>query len=567
MKTASLANHKTSPFSSPCFSNSDATVVVGDRNLTIDEVVNVARHGTQVCLDNRDEILERVQASCDYITNAVESGEPIYGVTSGFGGMANIAISSEEAAKLQNNLIWYHKAAAGKRLPNSDVRAAMLLRANSHLYGASGIRLELIQRMEIFLNAGVTPHVYEFGSIGASGDLTPLSYITGALIGLDSRYKVDFNSEEIDAPTALSRLGLPQLQLLPKEGLAMMNGTSVMTGIAANCVYDARVLLALAMGAHALAIQGLNGTNQSFHPFIHECKPHLGQQWAAAQMLDLLAGSKLIRNELDGKHDYRGEQPIQDRYSLRCLPQYMGPIADGLAQIAKQIEIEINSVTDNPLIDIENQASYHGGNFLGQYVGVGMDRLRYYIGLLAKHLDVQIALLVAPEFNHGLSPSLVGNRERNVNMGLKGLQITGNSIMPLLTFYGNSIADRFPTHAEQFNQNINSQGYVSANLARHSIEIFQQYMAIALMFGVQAVDLRTYAVAGHYDARTSLSPATLQLYMALREVVERMPSADRPYIWDDRDQALDEHIARIAADIAANGQIAQAVSNILSSLK
>ena len=547
-------------------SNSDATVVVGNQNLTIDEVVSVARHGAQVRLTDKDDILQGVQASCDYITDAVASGKPIYGVTSGFGGMANIEISPEDAASLQNNLMWYHKCGAGQRLPLADVRAAMLLRASSHLYGASGIRLELIQRMETFLNAGVTPHVYEFGSIGASGDLTPLSYIAGALIGLDTCYTVDFKGEEIDAPTALRRLGLPPLQLLPKEGLAMMNGTSVMTGIAANCVYDARVLLALTMGAHALAIQGLHGTNQSFHPFIHNRKPHPGQKWAATHMLDLLAGSQLIRNELDGSHDYRGQEPIQDRYSLRCLPQYMGPIVDGLEQIARQIEIEINSVTDNPLIDVENGASYHGGNFLGQYVGMGMDHLRYYIGLLAKHLDVQIALLVAPEFNNGLPPSLVGNPTRSVNMGLKGLQITGNSIMPLLSFYGNSIADRFPTHAEQFNQNINSQGYASANLARRSIDIFQQYMAIALMFGVQAVDLRTYVMAGHYDARACLSPATLQLYTALREVVGQPPTTSRPYIWNDREQALDSHIARIAGDIAAGGRIVQAVNDILSSL-
>lgn len=527
----------------------------------------MARHGAQACLTDHNDILQGVQASCDYIANAVESGKPIYGVTSGFGGMANIAISPEDAASLQNNLIWYHKSGAGQRLPIADVRAAMLLRANSHLHGASGIRLELIQRMETFLNAGVTPHVYEFGSIGASGDLVPLSYITGALIGLDSCYTVDFNGEEVDAPTALSRLGLPCLQLLPKEGLAMMNGTSVMTGIAANCVYDARVLLGLAMGAHSLAIQGLNGTNQSFHPFIHNCKPHPGQKWAAAQMLELLAGSHLIRDELDGSHDYRGKELIQDRYSLRCLPQYMGPIVDGLQQITRQIEIELNSVTDNPLIDVENGASYHGGNFLGQYVGVAMDHLRYYIGLLAKHLDVQIALLVAPEFNNGLPPSLVGNQERNVNMGLKGLQISGNSIMPLLSFHGNSVADRFPTHAEQFNQNINSQGFNSASLARRSIEIFQQYMAIALMFGVQAVDLRTHIITGHYDARVCLSPASLQLYTAVREVVGHMPTSDRPYIWNDCEQALDEHIARIAADIAASGQIVQAVNDILSSLK
>lgn len=152
-------------------------------------------------------------------------------------------------------------------------------------------------------------------------------------------------------------------------------------------------------------------------------------------------------------------------------------------------------------------------------------------------------------------------------MGLKGLQITGNSIMPLLTFYGNSIADRFPTHAEQYNQNINSQGFASANLARKSVEIFQQYMAISLMFGVQAVDLRTYAVAGHYDARATLSPATRDLYMAVRNVVGVPPFADRPYIWNDHEQALDIHIAQIAADIASGGQIVAAVNNVLSSLK
>ncbi|KYC37949.1 histidine ammonia-lyase [Scytonema hofmannii PCC 7110] len=555
----SLAKNTTSHFSSPWVEKKDKTVVVGNHNLTIEEVVSVARHGVQVRLTDNHEVMRGVLASCDYIQNAVESGQPIYGVTSGFGGMANVVISRECTALLQNNLIWYHKTGAGKRLPIADVRAAMLLRANSHLYGASGIRLELIRRMETFLNAGVTPHVYEFGSIGASGDLVPLSYITGALIGLDSSYTVDFNGEEMDAPTVLSKLSLKPLQLLPKEGLAMMNGTSVMTGIATNCLYDTQVLLALTMGVHALAIQGLNGSNQSFHPFIHTLKPHPGQKWAATQMLNLLAGSRLIREELDGSHDYRGEHPIQDRYSLRCLPQYIGPIADGIEQIKRQIEVEINSVTDNPLIDVENQASYHGGNFLGQYVGVGMDQLRYYIGLLAKHLDVQIAYLVAPEFNNGLPPSLVGNRERIVNMGLKGLQIAGNSIMPLLTFYGNSIADRFPTHAEQYNQNINSQGFASANLARRSVEIFQEYIAIALIFGVQAVDLRTYIVADHYDARATLSPATRDLYIAVRNVVGVPPFSDRPYIWNDHEQPLDEHIAQIAADIASGGEIVNAL--------
>lgn len=544
--------------------SSNEIVVIGDAPLTLTDVINVARHGKQVSLTIQEDILQRVEASCNYIADAVKSGKPIYGVTSGFGGMAHIAIAPEQAAELQNNLIWYHKAGTGKKLPLADVRAAMLLRVNSHIYGASGIRLEILKRIVTFLNAGVTPHVYEFGSIGASGDLVPLSYITGALLGLDSRYTVDFDGETVDAPTALARLGLEAMELLPKEGLAMMNGTSVMTAIAANCIYDTKVLLSLSMGVHALAIQGLYGTNQSFHPFIHEHKPHFGQIWAADEMLSLLEGSELIRNELDGSHDYRGSQPIQDRYSLRCLAQYLGPIVDGIEQISGQVEVEMNSVTDNPLIDVENQASYHGGNFLGQYIGTGMDSLRYYLGLLAKHLDTQIALLVAPEFNNGLSPSLTGNTGNPVNMGLKGLQIVGNSIMPLLTFYGNSIADRFPTHAEQFNQNINSQGFASANLARDSLDIFRQYLAISLMFGIQAVDLRTYLIAQHYDASVCLSPQTRKLYLAVREVIGEPPSIDKPYIWNDREQPLDEHIAKIVADIKAEGVIVQAINQQLS---
>lgn len=196
-----------------------------------------------------------------------------------------------------------------------------------------------------------------------------------------------------------------------------------------------------------------------------------------------------------------------------------------------------------------------------------MDRLRYYIGLLAKHLDVQIAYLAAPEFNHGLSPSLVGNPKRTVNMGLKGLQITGNSIMPLLSFYGNSITDRYPTHAEQYNQNINSQGFASANLARTSVEIFQQYIAVALMFAVQSVDLRTHKVEGHYDARATLSPATENLYVAIRDVVGQPPSKERPYIWNDNEQALDLHISKIADDITHGGKIVAAINQVISGLK
>jgi phenylalanine ammonia-lyase len=544
----------------------DKIIVRGD-SLTIDDVIRVARRGVSVCLTEEEMILQRISKSHDFIKQAVESNQCIYGVTTVFGGMSNISVSKDDAEALQNNLAWSHKSGAGKKLPIADVRASMLLRANSLMRGASGIRLEIIQRLIDFLNAGITPHLYELGSIGASGDLVPLSYILGAVIGLDPSFSVDMKGKEVDSISALKLLNLTRLHLYPKEGLSMINGTSVMSAIAANCTYDAQILVALAMGAHALFIQGLCASKQSFHPYINTLKPHPGQIWTSKQVLNLLNGSRLTQEELIGKHRNCDNDLEQDRYSLRCLPQYMGPIVDGLSIIRNQVEVEINSATDNPLIDVDNETCYYCGNFLGQYIGVCMDQLRYYLGLLAKHLDVQIALLVTPEFSNGLPPSLVGNSAKKINLGLKGLQLTGNSIMPLLSFFGASLVDRFPTHAEQFNQNINSQGFGSANLTRQSVETFHQYMAVSLMFGIQAVDLRTNLVSGHFDARVNLSPATSHLYESILKVIDRSPSDQRPYIWNDDEQSFDEHIMKIAADIAADGVIPRSVKDILNSLK
>ncbi len=546
---------------------SNEQVTVSGEGLSIDEVVSVARNRARVAITDDEKVQERVRKSNEFILNAVENNQPIYGVTSGFGAMAYKAISKDQAIELQNNIPWFHKVGTGNLLPQEDVRAAILVRMNSHLQGASGIRMSMVERMGTFLNKGATPQVREFASIGASGDLSPLSYITACLIGLDESWKVDLDGEVLGAQTALKKLGLEREELGPKEGLAMVNGTSVMTGIAANVVHDTRNLLALSFGAHALLFQGLNATNQSFHPFIHEHKPLPGQVASAAAMLDLLTGSQLIADELQGQHDFRGgDEPIQDRYSLRCLPQYMGPIIDGLRLIGEQVEVEINSATDNPLVDEANGNTYHGGNFLGQYIGVSMDQLRFHVGMLAKHLDVQIAMAVMPAFSNGLSAMLVGNTERTINGGLQSLQLCGNCIMPQLQFYGNSLTTHYPTHAEGFNQNINSQGFGSANLARRSVEIFQQYMAVSLLFGIQAAELRTKIVCGHYDASQAVSPATLPLYTAIYDVIGREFDGDKALIWNDYEQAMDAYIAAITEDIRAGGKIVQAVTGIRNSL-
>lgn len=542
------------------------TIVISGDGLTIADIGAVAR-GAGVRLSGDPAVLARVAASRDHLVRAVARGDQIYGVTTLFGGMADRSLDPGQLAELQRLALWHHKSTTGPRLPVADVRAAMLLRANSLIKGVSGVRLEIVERFAAFLNAGAHPHVYQRGSIGASGDLVPFTYIAGAVMGLDPAFLVDLEGETLDSHAALERLGLAPLPLEPKEGLALNNGTGVSTGIAANAVDRAMDLAALTLGVHALYAQALLATDQSFAPFIHAMKPHPGQIWVAERMAALLQGSRAIRSEAAGQRGHRAGKLIQDRYSLRCLPQYLGPVFDGIAAAARQIETEANCANDNPLIDPDSGEIYHTGNFLAQYTGVAMDGLRYQLGLLAKHVDVQIALLMTPEFSGGLSPSLVGNQEGGLNVGLKSLQLGGNQMMPLISFYGQSIVDRFPTHAEQYNQNINSQAMNSANLARESVDVLEHYLATALLVGVQAVELRAHAIGGSYDARTILSPATARLYEAARAAASGPPDGGRPLHWNDLDEFLQPKVEAILADIQGRGAIFAAIGPARESLR
>lgn len=542
------------------------TIVIGGDGLTIADIGAVAR-GAKVRLSDDPEVLGRVARSRGHLRDAVARGEQIYGVTTLFGGMADRSLGPDQIEELQRVALWHHKSTTGPRLPVADVRAAMLLRANSLMKGVSGVRLEIVERFAAFLNAGAHPHVYQRGSIGASGDLVPLTYIAGPIIGLDPAFLVDLDGETLDSHAALARLGLAPLALEPKEGLALNNGTGASTGVAANALDRAMDLAALALGIHALYAQALCATDQSFAPFIHEVKPHPGQVWTAARIAELLAGSRAIRSEAAGRRGHRAGKLIQDRYSLRCLPQYLGPVLDGIAAAARQIETEANCANDNPLIDPDSGEIYHTGNFLAQYTGVAMDGLRYQIGLLAKHVDVQIALLMTPEFSGGLSPSLVGNAEGGVNVGLKSLQLGGNQMMPLLSFYGQSIVDRFPTHAEQFNQNINSQAMNSANLAREAVDVLEHYLSVALLIGLQAVELRAQLIGGGYDARNILSPATAALYEAARGAAAGPPDPARPLHWNDLDGFIQPKVEGILADIQARGAILAAITPVREGLR
>ena len=490
------------------------------------------------------------------VSKAVSSCEKIYGVTTGFGGMANEEVSADMAAASQTNLLSFLATGAGPAIDRRHVRAAMILRANVLLRGCSGARMEIIERLVRFFEADAIPVVRELGSIGASGDLVPLSAIARAITGI-GQVQVQIGQRIVDGATALAEVGLEPLLLQPKEGLAIINGTSFSSAIAANAVYESQNLMALTVGTQSLMLRALLVNESPFDEFVHQHKPHPGQIWSAAITKRLLS---------EGREHTNGKPiQVQDRYSLRCLPQYMGPVVEGIARVNQVIETEMNSVSDNPLIDPKSGQFYQSGNFLGQYVGIAMDDLRRFIGLLAKHIDVQIATVVAPPFNGGVSASLRGNDEREYNMGLKGLQICGNSIMPMLTYLGNPIVEHFPTHAEQFNQNINGLSWGAANLAWKSVSHFQQYLSISLLMAVQAVDLRAKQVCGHYDGRILLGTLNRKIYENIYQLLNAKPGESRPLVFNDSDRWLEQDVEVLAADLASRGQIVSVVEPILAS--
>jgi phenylalanine ammonia-lyase len=523
-------------------------ITISGDHLTVEDIVAVAK-GAEVRITADPAVLARVAASCQRIEEALARHEPIYGVTSLYGGMADKSVPEHMTVELQRVALITHRNATGPLLLREEVRAAMLLRANSLLKGYSAVRLEVIGRYVVCLNAALTPHAHRLGSIGASGDLIPLSYIGASVLGLDPAFLVDLDGETLSCVEGLARIGLHPLAPRPKEGLALNNGTNACTGVTALCIERVRALYILGFGVQALMFQALRATSQSFHPAVHAVKPHPGQVFVAACFRDLLAGSRLVRDESGGARDHRAQGLLQDRYSLRCLPQFTGPIIDAWAVAARQIETEANSANDNPLIDPESGEVYHTGNFLAQYTATAADSLRLHLAMLIKHLDVQIAMLVAPEFNQGLAASLVGNVAMGLNIGLKSLQIHCNSLAPLVQYHARPIADLFPTHAEQFNQNINSQGMNAANLTRDSVDVAEQFMACAMIFALQAIELRARAESGRFDASELLSPATRTLYQVARNIAGGRPDAETSLIWDDIDAAIQPRIEALLRDV------------------
>ena len=527
--------------------------------LSLGDLEAVAADLREVAITEDNDVLERVHAGEALVSEAVDAGRQIYGITTGFGGMANQTVSREDAEVSQENLLDFLSCGTGEPIAAEHVRAAMVLRANMLLRGASGVRLQIVERLIRFLNANATPQVPEYGSIGASGDLVPLGVLARAITGQSAGCRVDFGKGIVmDRDEALEKLNLPKLTLKPKEGLAIVNGTTFSAAIAANCLTAAKRIFALSFASHAMMIRALLGHDDPFANFVHRCKPHPGQVWAAEQMKNLLNAEPDISEQGKGNH-------IQDRYSIRCLPQYLGPIVEGLARIEKTVKIEMNSVTDNPVIDVSCGHFYQSGNFLGQYIGMAMDDLRRYLGLMAKHLDVQIALLVTPEFSHGL-PASLAPKNTPIDINLKGLQITGNSLMPMLMHLAAPVVDHYPTHAEQFNQNINGLSWGAATQAIRSLDIANRYTAVALIFGVQSIDVRSHVMEkGNFEGRRLLNSGLHDLYDSIYDVVGQSPGKNAPLVSGGDPGSLETRINALADDIANRGKVVRALKSLTDS--
>lgn len=382
-----------------------ATITLDGRSLSIADVVAVARHDAPVAISPSS--LAAMSASRRAIEAAVARGDTMYGVNTGFGKLAHVRIKPEQARELQRNLIRSHASGVGDPLTVDQVRAMMLLRANVLLRGSSGVRPELPGLIVAMLNAKVHPRVPSQGSVGASGDLAPLAHLALAMIG------------EGDDGAALQAHRLQPITLEAKEGLAFVNGTQAQTGMAALLVHDAWVVWRAAHAAAAMSLEAVRGTPAPFDARIHDARPHPFQQRSAALLRALLADSEIRESHREG------DPRVQDAYSLRCTPQVLGAVGEGLAFAERLVATELNAATDNPLVFGDDVVS--GGNFHGQPIALALDVVGIALATLAGLAERRLERVVNPDLSSGLPPFLA--RNPGVESGLMTPQIAAAALV------------------------------------------------------------------------------------------------------------------------------------------
>jgi len=463
-------------------------VVLTGADLTIAEVEAVARAEAAVALDVHAR--ERMQEARDVVESLVAEGAVVYGVTTGFGALASTRIDPADAGRLQEHLLMSHAAGVGPAFPREVVRAMLLLRANTLALGHSGCRPLVVDRLLEFLASGIHPVVPEQGSVGASGDLAPLAHLALPLIG---RGQVELRGVVTPALVALRETGLEPLTLEAKEGLALLNGTQMMSAIGALLLADADRMVRTASVVAAMSVEALLGTDVAFAAAYQLARPHPGQIAVAAELRHLLRDSALQT----GHHGHAHK--VQDPYSLRCIPQVHGAVRDTLDHLRRVLDIELNSATDNPLVfpgggvaDVDTLATgggrvISGGNFHGEPIALALDFAKIALAELGSISERRTALLVDPRLNGGLSPFLAS--DSGIDSGMMIYQYTAAALASENKVLAHPASvDSIPTSANQ--EDHVSMGSIAARHARAVLGHVEAILSIELLVAAQALDLR-----------------------------------------------------------------------------
>ncbi len=499
-------------------SRQSITGAIGARELSVYDIAHIARQAGINALASGSEFESKIKRGSDFLAHFLANNGVIYGVTTGYGDSCTVNVPEELVLDLPAHLTRYHGCGLGRYLSPEQTRAVIATRMNSLALGASGVRIELLQQLNWLLQNDVLPLIPEEGSVGASGDLTPLSYIGAALIG---EREALYQGQVRPIADIYRELKREPIRLAPKEGLAIMNGTSVMTALACLAFERAEYLTRLSSRLTSFASIGLRGNRNHFDPRLFAVKPHAGQQQIAAWIWQDLTST-----------DNEGPR-LQDRYSVRCAPHVIGVLRDALSWMQRDIENELNSANDNPIIDADNKVVLHGGHFYGGHICFVMDAMKNAVANLADLMDRQMALLVDSRYNHGLPQNLSGARgvRSAINHGFKAVQIS-MSAWTAEALKLTMPASVFSRSTECHNQDKVSMGTIAARDCLRVLELTEQVAAAHLMACVQSYDLRLRS--GEIPGREASA--------AIRQTVEQL-RAFTSFV--DEDRQLEHDMRRV----------------------
>ncbi len=509
------------------------SIQIDKEKLTIDDVVSVARNGAPV--EASREGGQRVERTRQLIEEWIQEKRVIYGITTGFGALCNVPISESDTRRLQHKIIMSHAAGIGAPLPGDVVRAVMAVRLHDLFMGYSGCSLKTLQYLMAFLNQGLTPVVPEKGSVGASGDLAPMAHLGLVLLGKGEAF---YKQERISGAAALSKIGLEPLELAAGEGLALINGTQVMTGIAALVVHDAIRLAKLADIACAMSLEVLMGSNSEFDPRIHQIRPHPGQIASADNMLRLTGDSGILLS-------HEGCARVQDAYTLRCSPQIHGASKDAVVHARNVLNIEINATTTNPLIFADTREIRLGGNFHGQPIAMAADYLSMGIAELGNVSERRIERMVNPQLSE-LPAFLVKNG--GLNSGFMIAQYTAAALVSENKVLAHpACVDSIPTSANK--EDHVSMGTIAIRQCREILDNVEHVLAVELLCAAQAYDLLTE------DTKIAWGRGTREAYRVIRKHVTYL----------EKDRELGKDIENMVA-LIRTGSIIDAAEKAIGKL-